>query len=39
LDGFSGPIREGRLGDVAPTILAILGLDQPADMTGESLIN
>ncbi len=28
----------GRLGDIAPTMLALLGLDKPADMTGESLI-
>jgi len=38
LDGFDGPVRAGKLGDVAPTILDILGLDQPAAMTGESLI-
>jgi 2,3-bisphosphoglycerate-independent phosphoglycerate mutase len=29
---------EGILADVAPTILAILGFDQPAAMTGESMI-
>lgn len=28
----------GRLCDVAPTILAIMGLDKPAEMTGESLV-
>ncbi len=28
----------GRLADIAPTILALLGLPQPAVMTGESLI-
>jgi 2,3-bisphosphoglycerate-independent phosphoglycerate mutase len=28
----------GRLADVAPTILELLGIDQPAEMTGESLI-
>jgi len=28
----------GRLGDVAPTILRLLGLEQPAAMTGESLV-
>jgi 2,3-bisphosphoglycerate-independent phosphoglycerate mutase len=38
-DGFDGPIRDGRLGDVAPTILRILGLEQPDDMTGDSLID
>ena len=28
----------GRLGDVAPTVLSVLGLAQPPEMTGESLI-
>ena len=28
----------GVLADVAPTILALLGIDQPAEMTGRSLI-
>ena len=31
-------LREGRLADVAPTLLALMGLDQPEEMTGESLI-
>lgn len=30
---------EGRLADVTPTILEIAGITQPADMTGQSLIN
>ena len=29
---------EGILADVAPTVLAILGIDQPAAMTGQSMI-
>ncbi len=28
----------GRLGDIAPTLLALMGLPKPAEMTGESLI-
>jgi len=28
----------GRLADVAPTLLALMGVDRPAEMTGESLI-
>ena len=28
----------GRLADIAPTVLALLGLPKPAEMTGESLI-
>ena len=32
-------IRNGKLADVAPTILEILGLEAPADMDGSSLIS
>ena len=31
-------LENGRLADIAPTILAVMGLDQPAEMTGKSLI-
>ena len=31
-------LREGRLSDLAPTLLALMGLPQPEEMTGESLI-
>jgi 2,3-bisphosphoglycerate-independent phosphoglycerate mutase len=31
-------IADGILADVAPTILNIMGLEQPADMTGKNLI-
>src|SRR5918997_5106918 len=31
-------LHDGRLADVAPTLLALLGLDQPAAMTGRSLL-
>jgi 2,3-bisphosphoglycerate-independent phosphoglycerate mutase len=31
-------LREGRLGDIAPTVLALIGVEQPAAMTGRSLI-
>lgn len=31
-------LRDGRLADLAPTILALMGLDQPEEMTGKSLI-
>jgi len=34
----SAQLKEGRLADIAPTILDIMGLDQPAEMTGQSLI-
>jgi 2,3-bisphosphoglycerate-independent phosphoglycerate mutase len=29
---------EGILADVAPTVLDLLGIDQPAEMTGRSMI-
>ena len=31
-------LADGRLADVAPTLLDLMGLDQPAEMTGTSLI-
>jgi 2,3-bisphosphoglycerate-independent phosphoglycerate mutase len=39
---YNGPtgasLRKGRLADLAPTVLGLMGLDKPAEMTGESLI-
>ena len=34
----SATVKDGRLADVAPSILHIMGLEQPKDMTGENLI-
>ncbi|MDG4647054.1 2,3-bisphosphoglycerate-independent phosphoglycerate mutase [Roseibacterium sp. SDUM158017] len=31
-------LRDGRLADLAPTLLDLVGLEKPAEMTGESLI-
>lgn len=31
-------VKEGKLADVAPSILALMGLQQPKEMTGENLI-
>ncbi len=31
-------LRDGRLADLAPTLLALMGLEQPPEMTGRSLI-
>lgn len=31
-------LQNGKLADIAPTILQLLGIKQPAEMTGESLI-
>jgi 2,3-bisphosphoglycerate-independent phosphoglycerate mutase len=34
-----GHIREGgTLADIAPTVLALMGIAQPAEMTGQSLV-
>ncbi|MBC9246781.1 2,3-bisphosphoglycerate-independent phosphoglycerate mutase [Paracoccus sp. 11-3] len=39
---FNGPkgahLRNGRLADLAPTVLQLMGIQPPAEMTGESLI-
>lgn len=37
-DNNSATVKDGRLADVAPSILHIMGLEKPADMTGENLI-
>ncbi len=37
-DNNSAKVINGRLADVAPSILHILGLEQPEDMTGHNLI-
>ena len=36
--GVDVTLREGRLSDIAPTMLELMGLAQPEEMTGESLI-
>lgn len=38
-DNNSATVKEGRLADVAPSILHIMGLEKPEDMTGENLIS
>ncbi|WP_299990059.1 2,3-bisphosphoglycerate-independent phosphoglycerate mutase [uncultured Pontibacter sp.] len=35
---YKGTLRPGKLGDMAPTILDLMGIAQPAEMTGESLL-
>ncbi len=32
-------LHDGRLGDVSPTILSVLGIEQPEEMSGASLID
>ncbi|MBC3539404.1 2,3-bisphosphoglycerate-independent phosphoglycerate mutase [Rufibacter sediminis] len=35
---YKGELMDGKLGDIAPTVLALLGVQAPADMTGTSLL-
>lgn len=37
-EGWSLKKQDGVLGDVAPTILACMGIDQPEEMSGTSLL-
>ena len=38
LAGHGGLLDDGRLGDLAPTLLALMGLPKPEAMTGRSLL-
>ena len=38
LCGAGNELREGRLADIAPTILDVMGLEKPEEMDGQSLI-
>lgn len=35
---YNGTLADGKLGDLAPTILELMGLEQPSEMTGVSLL-
>lgn len=37
-NNYQSPIKSGKLADVAPTILALMGIAQPAEMTGTSIL-
>jgi 2,3-bisphosphoglycerate-independent phosphoglycerate mutase len=37
-NGFTGPVRPGRLADIAPTALALMGEEVPEEMEGEVLV-
>ena len=37
-EGWSLAKEGGVLGDVAPTVLAAMGVEQPKEMTGKSLL-
>ena len=36
--GANKKLKEGRLADLAPTMLELMGLEKPAEMTGDSLL-
>ena len=38
-DSYKGKLKDGKLGDLAPTILTLMGLTIPKQMTGEILVN
>jgi 2,3-bisphosphoglycerate-independent phosphoglycerate mutase len=39
MGGHAAKLHDGRLADIAPTLLALMGLPKPAEMTGASLID
>jgi 2,3-bisphosphoglycerate-independent phosphoglycerate mutase len=34
---WKGPLKSGKLGDIAPTILSLMGVSIPSEMTGNVL--
>jgi 2,3-bisphosphoglycerate-independent phosphoglycerate mutase len=38
-DTYKGKLKDGKLGDLAPTILALMGLPAPKQMTGNVLLS
>lgn len=38
-DGYQGNLRDGKLGDLAPTILKMMGIAIPQEMTGNVLLD
>ncbi|CAH1671603.1 2,3-bisphosphoglycerate-independent phosphoglycerate mutase [Hyphomicrobiales bacterium] len=38
IGGQAKALADGRLADISPTLLALMGLAQPAEMTGQSLL-
>jgi 2,3-bisphosphoglycerate-independent phosphoglycerate mutase len=37
-DGYIGKLKNGKLGDLAPTILTLMGIERPEQMTGNVLL-
>lgn len=38
-DNYAGELKDGKLGDLAPTILTLMGIDIPTEMTGDILVS
>ena len=38
IGGGNKKLKEGRLADLAPTMLELMGLEKPIEMTGDSLL-
>jgi len=38
-DQYKGSLKNGKLGDLAPTILTLMGIKIPADMSGNILVD
>ena len=38
-DAFTGNLHDGKLGDIAPTVLQLMDIAKPSEMTGTSLID
>ena len=37
-EDYKGKLKDGKLGDISPTILELMGIKQPEEMTGESML-
>ncbi len=37
-DSYDKPLKDGKLGDIAPTVLEMMGIKKPSEMTGASLL-
>jgi 2,3-bisphosphoglycerate-independent phosphoglycerate mutase len=37
-NSYDGSLKDGKLGDLAPTILTLMGLEIPEEMTGDVLL-
>jgi 2,3-bisphosphoglycerate-independent phosphoglycerate mutase len=38
-EDYKGKLKDGKLGDISPTILELMGIEKPKEMTGTSLLD